>query len=55
MEDPQNDYEWALERYNLDCSMYACWNPTAVIDERNMRYCIEHIMEAKGTIYRLET
>lgn len=30
-EDPQTDYEKALERYNLDCSMYGCWSPAAMI------------------------
>jgi hypothetical protein len=30
-EDPQTDYEKALDRLGLDCSRYACWKPIQVI------------------------
>ncbi len=48
-EDPQTDYERMLDRNNIDCGAYACWEPMRAFvadpDGFEHRYCEKHARE----------
>lgn len=45
-EDPATDYERMLDRLDLDCSVYGCWEPIRAFvtfaDGRKVRLCLSH-------------
>ncbi len=48
-EDPQTDYERMLDRNDLDCGVYACWEPMRAFVTDGIgverRYCEQHARE----------
>lgn len=50
-EDPETDYERMLDRHNLDCDVYGCWEPIRVFVTTlrgRQQYCEAHA-RAYGT------